>query len=173
MPKKTIKHVKSPEIALDDFTIFVAGGISGTGVWQDRMFDLIAAAYRDVKPPLDLTVVNPRQIDYIKTDSAVKTQIEWEYKHLAKCSAIMFWFPKETVCPITLFELGKWIRSRFLFVGCDPDYSRRLDLKVQLGLERPDVGIVPTLEELADQIRWWLVNIQDYHKVDHGKARKL
>tara|TARA_Y100000034_G_scaffold113512_1_gene148611 strand:+ start:156 stop:602 length:447 start_codon:yes stop_codon:yes gene_type:complete len=147
----------------------MAGGISGTAIWQDRMTELITMVYNDVKPAIDLTVLNPRQLNYEDTTISAKRQIEWEYKHLAQCSALMFWFPPETVCPITLFELGKWIRSRFLFVGCDPEYSRIFDLRVQLGLERPDVGIVYSMEELSDQIRWWLVNIKHYHKIDHGK----
>ncbi len=49
----------------------------------------------------------------------------WEHDHLRRAKAIMFWFPSETLCPITLYELGAWtILARQtgtkLFVGADP-----------------------------------------------------
>ena len=49
---------------------------------------------------------------------------------------VVFWFCEETLCPITLFELGKMLGQRKnVIVGSDPEYARLFDLNVQLRLE--------------------------------------
>jgi hypothetical protein len=40
--------------------------------------------------------------------TASKDQIQWEFEHLRKADTILFWFPKESICPIALYELGAW-----------------------------------------------------------------
>ena len=53
---------------------------------------------------------------------------------------IFFYFPKESVCPIALYELGRMISyyrlelDRVVIVGCDEDYSRKNDLDIQIEL---------------------------------------
>ena len=42
-----------------------------------------------------------------------------------------------------------------LFVGVHPDYARRADVEIQLALQRPDVTVVSSLEELAQQVVQW------------------
>jgi hypothetical protein len=46
---------------------------------------------------------------------------------------ISFWFPRETLCPITLYELGKWHgkADKPIVVGMHPDYPRRIDVEEQ------------------------------------------
>ena len=96
--------------------------------------------------------------------SAARTQIEWEYRHLQKAEAALFWFPSETLCPITLFELGAWSRSdKLLFVGTHSNYQRRLDVVIQLSLARPEVVVVADLAALAAQVQEW----------DRRKRKKL
>ncbi len=83
-------------------------------------------------------------------------QIKWEAEHLDKAACIIFWFPKETICPIVLFELGSWsMTDKPIFVGIHPDYSRRFDVETQLEIRRPDVSTVYDLDTLADQLRAW------------------
>jgi len=83
-------------------------------------------------------------------------QISWEQDHLKKASAVSFWFPKETLCPITLYELGKQsVLEKPIFVGVHPGYQRRKDIETQTRLAKPDVKIVYSLEVLADQIKTW------------------
>jgi hypothetical protein len=137
-------------------TLFLAGGITGCPDWQKEMINLL----KDVQP---LTIFNPRRDDFDVTNPNMsKEQIEWEFCHLRKSAAISFWFPGETLCPITLLELGKYLEnfSTKLFIGCDPGYAREFDVREQTRLSRGrDVTVVSSIEELASQIRtgftWW------------------
>ncbi len=124
-------------------TLFLAGGISNCPDWQS---ELTAKLERT-----NWTVLNPRRKDFDAGDSSLaEVQIEWEFRHLRLASAIAFWFPPETLCPITLYELGAWsMTNKRLFVGVDPNYGRRLDVKIQTKLARPEVVILESLTDLA------------------------
>lgn len=89
-----------------------------------------------------------------------RLQIEWEYYHLLRVDAIMFWFPSPTLCPIALFELGSWInRPKPLFVGCDPEYKRKSDVEIQMRLARPREKVHSSLAEVVDSILKWEANL--------------
>lgn len=128
-------------------SLFLAGGISHCHDWQREMSARLADT--------DLTLYNPRRDNFPMNDpEAAREQIEWEHRHLRRAEAILFWFPPETLCPITLFELGAWSHStKPLFVGVHPEYQRRTDIEIQLHLSRPEVQIVYSLDALADQVR--------------------
>lgn len=131
-------------------SLFLAGGISRCSDWQSNIVELL----RDT----DLVLLNPRRIDFDTTDRSVSVaQIDWEYRHLHQASAVLFWFPPETLCPITLYELGAAAERRNipLFVGCDPDYLRRDDVVWQLALARPAVLVTDSLDALATQVAIW------------------
>ena len=130
-------------------SVFLAGGIFGCEAWQQRMTELLAGS--------NLVVFNPRRAVFPTKDfDADREQIGWEYRHLRRATARLFWFPAQTLCPIALFELGVWTRTNEpLFVGMNPAYGRRFDLETQLGLARPDVTPVYELNDLADQILTW------------------
>ncbi len=82
-----------------------------------------------------------------------KTQIEWENIYLKSANIISFWFPKESLCPITLFELGKYLCSdKQIFIGIDPQYVRKIDVEIQTLLERPNIQIVFSINDLVKQI---------------------
>lgn len=129
-------------------SIFIAGGISNCPNWQSD----VVTALRG----LDITVVNPRRVTFdIFNSREAERQIEWEHKHLSLCDNILFWFPRETVCPITLLEYGKFLSptsGKKLFVGCHPEYSRSLDLDVQTKLERPDLRVHRELERVLGEV---------------------
>lgn len=127
-------------------TMFLAGGISNCPDWQQDMVDKL----KDT----GLVLYNPRRENFPMGDpEAGLKQIVWEDKYLAKCNYILFWFPKETICPIVLFELGSWsMTQKRIFVGCHPDYVRKFDVEIQMKLRRPDVEIVYSLDDLATQI---------------------
>jgi hypothetical protein len=131
-------------------SLFMGGGITSCPAWQPLMVDLLQDT--------DLVVVNPRREHFDTSDSELpRVQIEWEHRYLEQVAARMFWFPCETLCPITLFELGKFCRNPDpLFVGCHPDYKRALDVEIQLRLARPSSCTVHrSLEALAQAIRQW------------------
>ena len=136
-------------------SLFVAGAITGAVDWQtDFARDLSAT---------DLTLLNPRREIYDALDpDALRAQIRWEHDGLRAASAISFWFPAGALCMISLYELGSWAHWRDengqpkpLFVAAQPDYARYEDVVIQLELERPDVQVSSSLEELAAQILDW------------------
>jgi hypothetical protein len=141
-------YVEAPEIIEMDLpSVFLAGGISGCGNWQAQ----VAETLKD----LDIIVYNPRRKKFSLEDKDVnKEQIMWEYDHLRKASLVSFWFCKETVCPITLYELGNFnMTQKPMVIGMDPEYSRKEDVDVQTRLARPEVPLVYSLDALSKTIR--------------------
>jgi hypothetical protein len=130
-------------------SLFLAGGITGCPDWQRDLLALLA--------DIDLVFFNPRRHNYpINVPDLAEEQITWEFEHLRRADAIVFWFPRETLCPIALYELGAWsMTAKHLFVGAHPDYSRRVDVATQTRLARPDVRVVSALPELASAVRAW------------------
>jgi len=130
-------------------SVFLAGGITGCGDWQRDL----ARRLRDT----DLVVLNPRRKRFpIDDPSAAEQQINWEFRHLRRATARLFWFPSATLCPIALYELGAWSTTAGpLFIGVDPRYARRVDVEIQTKLARPDVTVVYSIEELANQVVKW------------------
>jgi hypothetical protein len=135
--------------------LFLAGGVTGCPDWQKEMVGLLDS--------LPLVVLNPRRANFpINDPSAAAQQIDWEYRHLRKANAILFWFPQETLCPISLYELGAWSvfqderGHKPLFVGVHPQYQRRQDVEIQTRLARPEISICYHLPALAESVRQWL-----------------
>jgi len=136
----------------DRSSIFLGGGITDCPHWQNQMIELL-------KDEQDGILLNPRRDNFDITNFDMSAQqIDWEHDHLSIADAIIFWFPKETLCPITLFELGKYSMDFFvkLFVGCDPHYARRFDVIKQLSLIHPNIEVVSSIEEIAAQVRRWV-----------------
>jgi len=154
-----MKSFRAPEPVPEPLlgrSLFLAGGIGAGAVVPDWQSELVARL-RDT----DLTLLNPRRDDYPAHDpNALREQIGWEHRHLSAARAISFWFVPETLCPITLYELGAWANWRGadgcgkpILVGAHPDYARRADLLIQLELARPEIELASSLEELESQIR--------------------
>jgi hypothetical protein len=145
-------------------SVFLAGGISNCHDWQAEMTTLLQS-----KCP-GIGITNPRNPHYDPAkEGALESQITWEFTYLRLASAILFWFPPETLCPITLFELGTWTQRALLlpkeahppeiFIGCDPKYARIDDVRLQTALAykgRRAPEVVTSLQDLADKvIAWW------------------
>jgi hypothetical protein len=143
-----MKYIEAPEVYSGDKqnTLFLAGGITGCPNWQYSLTFSLETT--------NLSILNPRRKHFpIDDPTAASEQIKWEFDHLRKAEFISFWFPKESICPIALYELGAWsMTDKILFVGCHPEYQRRLDIEEQTSLVRPDINIVYSLNELANQI---------------------
>ena len=144
-----MRYIKSLEIyepIPSDTSIFLAGGIAGAPDWQQDIANMLG----DTR----LVLLNPRRENFpIDDPGAALKQIVWEYEHLRKASAILFWFPCETFCPIALYELGTWsMTDKSIFVGLHPEYKRRQDVEIQMMLVRPGVEIVYSVRDLANQV---------------------
>ena len=78
---------------------------------------------------------------------------------------VLFWFPKESLCPIALFELGKELESGSrVVIGVHPEYSRRFDVITQVRCYDPEFPVYditqvrcydpefPVYDKLADVV---------------------
>ena len=93
---------------------------------------------------------------------AAQEQITWEYYALNGSDCVSFWFCRETICPIVLFELGACMeRKQDFIVGMDPDYQRRQDVEIQVGLRHPGKIINLTLDDQAHKIRDFVLLFDD------------
>lgn len=142
------KLITCPEVFEGPITggpsIFLAGGISNCPDWQVEAIRMLQ--------PLPVTLINPRRADYDMNAGKrlVEEQIKWEHKHLYEATQILFWFPKETLCPITLFELGAHLpRPRTLWIGVEPGYQRAWDVEIQTHCVRPRQAIFNSLTEMC------------------------
>lgn len=145
-----MKYIECPEIYKENETsLFLAGGITNCLNWQNELIELL----KDT----NLTLLNPRRKKFESNNTNMEEeQIIWEFNHLKKSSAVSFWFTNETLCPITLYELGKQITSnKPIFIGIHPEYKRKRDVEIQTKLIRPEIKIVYSLTKLAEQIMKW------------------
>jgi len=151
-----MKYIECPQkYEGNEKSLFLAGGISNCPDWQSDLVKLLAGT--------NLTLLNPRRKHYPTDNPNIEEeQIKWEYKHLRRADVISFWFTKETICPITLYELGKQSTSeRPIFIGIHPEYSRIRDVEIQTSLVRPEIKIVYSLDDLAGQIKKWIKEKQN------------
>ena len=131
-----------------DKSVFLAGGITGCPNWQAEIVELLNESA--------LVLFNPRRANFpIHDPTASEKQIKWEHDYLRKASAILYWFPCETICPIVLYELGAWsMTDKPIFVGVHPEYQRRQDVEIQTKFVRPEVEVVYSIKDLANQVRY-------------------
>jgi len=141
-------------------TIFLAGGISNCPDWQSDVIRMLD----DKLERHDILVINPRRIgDLARDTNDAVEQIKWEIAYIKYTMYFLFWFPEETVCPITLFELGKIAQmlsneqsdyngTDYISIGIHPNYSRKLDIETQLPYILPDIQFQYSLEDLVDDI---------------------
>lgn len=142
-----MKVYTAPEALPARLSLFIAGGISDCPDWQADVLTGIQQL------PDSVTIANPRREIYSETENAIK-QIEWEHQALKTSETVSFWFPEETLCPITLYELGviSERRETNLIVGVHPNYKRRLDIETQMRLTRPEIEIVYSIQDLTEKI---------------------
>lgn len=161
-----LKVVESPDvwegiIRPSDTTlergVFLAGGITGCEDWQDELITTVDKL-RGFYPVWNkVTLINPRRTNFPMDDpDAAFQQILWERIHLNLADVISFWFPKETLCPITLFELGAALHSGKktvrLIIGADPEYKRREDVVIQSALAGWEGKVHDNLNGVAEEI---------------------
>lgn len=135
------------EAPSDGPCLFLAGGISGCPAWQAPLASQLSHALAC------WTLLDPRRELPPEAEAEIAAQIEWEHRHLRRAEAVLFWFPAETLCPITLYELGAMsMTDKKLFVGVHPGYQRRNDVLHQTRLVRPEVNVVGDLDALAAEV---------------------
>ena len=147
-------EIISPALAAVDIkethlSVFVGGGITNCADWQADFKARMEERLKE-SPTTDVILYNPRRPDWDINDRS-NDQIVWEFNRIHNDTDVMvFWFAPETMCPITLYELGSVVRSHQIIVGCHPNYQRRFDVIEQLKLVRPDVVVLDSVTDLAD-----------------------
>jgi Nucleoside 2-deoxyribosyltransferase like len=141
-----MNYIEAPNfIETNKQSLFLAGGISNCPPWQNELLRSL--------DNLDIAVFNPRRKIFPNDKDVNLHQITWEFTYLRRASVISFWFCRETLCPITLLELGSWLMTnKPLIIGMNPEYQRRTDVEIQTKLARPEIQIVYSLKELLLQI---------------------
>ncbi len=154
--ERHINYVEAPNYPASDdqnTKVFLAGGITDCPDWQQ---EFRAQVYGnrfspEVEDPR-ITLINPRREDFDVGDVVASfEQISWEHRMLRAADLITFWFPKDTLCPIVLYELGAWsMTDKPLTIGIEPGYERSLDVRVQTTLVLKQPLIVHSLRELVE-----------------------
>lgn len=93
-----MRYLEAPKYSneLRGEKIFLAGGITNCYEWQ-------YPAAQELLDRTDLSVLNPRRKDFdVSNLSDSAEQIKWEHYYLRKADRILFWFPKTSICPISL-----------------------------------------------------------------------
>ena len=116
-------------------SIFLGGGITNCKNWQSDILNQLN------RLTCKYTVFNPRREDWSMTqdgDESVK-QIAWEFKYIHSVDIVIFYFSEETLCPITLFELGSAMgrnehktSPQQILVYCEENYGQKFDVQVQI-----------------------------------------
>ncbi len=130
--------------------VYLNGGISRFPQWQRDLSDSLANE--------NIVIVDPRQrrVDRTKLSGGeVRELARTNHKKLLESEAFCIWFPEESKSPASLYELGVLasMPERPLFVGADPNYFRLRDVVIQTSLVRPEVKVVTSLSDLAEQVR--------------------
>jgi hypothetical protein len=141
------------EMGMDDLRpqVFLGGGITGCPDWQR------VAAYRLNDMGANAILFNPRRAVWPGVGSdgpETREQIAWEVAKFRRSNVVSFWFPQETLCPITLMELGFQLAGRgVLVVGCHRDYQRRFDVESQVEEYRPDLTVAVGFDEYLTKLK--------------------
>lgn len=130
-------------------SIFLAGGISNCADWQSVVAEKLEEKYGN-----EIEIINPRRVvwdDDRKDNEVSREQILWERSYIKDADTVIFWFSKETLCPITLFELGSAIHEKDIAViGIDPEYQRKFDIEIQVPLVA-NIPIVYSIDDLIEE----------------------
>lgn len=145
-------YVEAPEEYDGDLpSIFLAGGITACPDWQAEVVAALPGLASNV------AVFNPRRASFdVANPFGAAEQVAWEFRHLRRAWVTLFWFPAcdpaVTVQPIALYELGAAAESnRLIAVGVDDGYPRAADVRMQLGLIRPNQLVHGSLSETVEE----------------------
>ena len=138
-----------------EFSVFTAGSIEmGKAVeWQLLMANLLS--------DLPITVCNPRRpgewdttISKEAKNEIMLEQVTWELAAMEKADVICFFFDVDTNSPVTMLELGLWLKSGKVVICCNGGYHRNANIKITCG--KYGVPVVETFEELVPKVRQML-----------------
>jgi hypothetical protein len=155
-PKGCPNYIQSPNVDVMELRkycsrIFLAGGIIENDNWQEKVAGFLTQELPRVM------IFNPRRESFdMKNDEMLAEQTQWEKYCLKNSTHIAFWFPSSSLCPLSLFELGKYGYGgggQHIEIGMDINYPRRQSIIEQLSGDIDPHRIHETLEELCNSLK--------------------
>ena len=148
---RVLKPPAPLDLAADESSVFLAGSIEmgRAEPWQTA----VEAALAD----LPVAVLNPRRDEWDASweqsiaNPRFRGQVEWELDGLERAAVVAMYFAPGTQSPITLLELGLFVRSGRLIVCCPPGFWRRGNIEVVCA--RHGVPLLAELSELVQTVR--------------------
>jgi len=105
--------------------------------WRDDAVEF----FKKYNFPGSLSIPEPFNGDYAD-------QIKWEEEHLANCTRIIFWIPRDmTFLPglTTNIEFGEWMKSGKVVLGYPPDAEHMLYITYKA--QKYNIPLAFTLED--------------------------
>lgn len=126
-------------------TIFLAGTIDmgNSENWQAALVETFSSSEGRY------ILYNPRRDTFTNTPEEMDYQVNWELDHLEKSQIIIMNILGSSKSPVTLLEMGLFMKSGKLLVACEPDYYRHTN--VLLTCARYNVPLYPSLQSLIQE----------------------
>lgn len=126
-------------------TIFLAGTIDmgNSENWQAALVETFSSSEGRY------ILYNPRRDTFTNTPEEMEYQVNWELDHLEKSQIIIMNILGSSKSPVTLLEMGLFMKSGKLLVACEPDYYRHSN--VLLTCARYNVPLYPSLQSLIQE----------------------
>lgn len=102
--------------------IFLAGSIDGgqASNWRGNVTSYMETSWVEV----DITLYNPRRVDEFLPEMENETAV-WSMSMLNMADYILLHLTGDGASPISMLELGIFIKDPKLFLSIDDDYSRK------------------------------------------------
>ena len=121
-----MEEIKAPNKFKDKIYVFLAGSIEMGKAedWQKKVC-------RELSEFENIVILNPRRDDWDTTweqsieNKQFTEQVEWELEAQEKANYIIMNFCKDTIAPISLLELGLFIKSGKMMVACPKEFHRK------------------------------------------------
>jgi len=148
------RELKPPspiDLSPDARSVFLAGSID-----MGHAEDWQATVTRALSDR-DVVILNPRRNEWDASweqdigFAPFREQVEWELEALERATVIAMYFAPTSKAPVTLLELGLFLRSKRLVVCCPQGYWRRGN--VEIVCRRYEVDMVPDLPALVHEVR--------------------
>ena len=135
--------------------IFLAGSAATTSStpWRTTLIHNLSHHFTTPQP---ITILNPHRSDWDSTwvespaFAPFAEQVSWELNAQELADIIVFYFDPDTQAPISLLELGLFVKSGKCVVCCPESYWKWGH--VALVCERWGVEVVGTLAELGEAV---------------------
>ena len=139
-------------------SVFLAGGITDSPLWQDDVINHLTATLDGI------IIFNPRRPNFNPQrpndfgDVAVEyeQQVIWELDHIFAADLVLFWFPAAE-CRITRIEFGLVVgHNKPVVVGADPQFRNYYYLT--LLTQRYNIPLHNQFDALLAATEAWFTN---------------